>query len=254
MPRHLFQQSLDIRLLHEAEAHLHGDDAASLVVAVEDGDAIAIIPDVGDLGVGDFHEDQVPRQDAVALPQHLDDRRRAIGRQPQLARRHDDGVAFHENLAAAMELDQFRHRHRRLRGIGGKRCLAAPAPGRHHQKQDGADRKRDEPALQELEHARDQEGEVDRQQRAPHQAGFGRSPFPVEPGDRNHRQRGDNHDAGHGQPIGRRQRRARAERDDEQDAADKKRPIDKRDIDLTGVRLMGVQEIEPRKQAQSDRL
>jgi hypothetical protein len=64
----------------------------------------------------------------------------------------------------------------------------------------------------------------------------------------------DTHHAGHGQPISRRQRRARAERYDQQDATDKKRPIDKRDIDLTGVRLMGVQEIEPRKKTQPDRL
>jgi hypothetical protein len=133
VPRHFFQKALDIRFFHEAEADFHGNNAATAMIAVEDRDAITVVPDVGHLAMRDFDEDEIARQDAVPLPQHLHDRRCAIARQPQRSRCHDDGIAFHERAAAAMKLDQFCHGHGRFRGIGRKRRLAAPAPGRHHE-------------------------------------------------------------------------------------------------------------------------
>ena len=44
VPRHIFEQTLDIRLFHEAETELDGDDAAAIVVAIEHGHAIAVCP------------------------------------------------------------------------------------------------------------------------------------------------------------------------------------------------------------------
>ena len=78
---HLFQHTLDIRLLHEAELQLHADDAAAVAVAVEDGDPVAVVMDIGDLAVGDFDEDQVAGQDPVALPQQSQQRGGAVGSQ-----------------------------------------------------------------------------------------------------------------------------------------------------------------------------
>ena len=51
VPGHLFQQPLHVRLLHEAEAYFDGDDAAAVLIAIEHGHPIAIIPDIGDLAM-----------------------------------------------------------------------------------------------------------------------------------------------------------------------------------------------------------
>ena len=66
--RHIFQQPLDVWFLHKTEAHLDSDNAASSWPAVKHGHPIAIVPDVGDLWVRNFDEDEVMRQDAVSLP------------------------------------------------------------------------------------------------------------------------------------------------------------------------------------------
>ena len=59
IPRHILKVALDVRLLHEAEAQLHADDAAAFLVAVEYNDVIAILVDVGNLRVDDFDKDEV---------------------------------------------------------------------------------------------------------------------------------------------------------------------------------------------------
>ena len=68
MLRHLREIPLNVRVLHEAKAQLNADDAAAILVSVEDGHVIAAFVDIGDFGVDHFDEDQVARQFAGALP------------------------------------------------------------------------------------------------------------------------------------------------------------------------------------------
>ena len=51
VPRHFLQHTLDIGLFHEAEAQLDSDDAAVAPIAIEHGDAIAVVVDVGHFAV-----------------------------------------------------------------------------------------------------------------------------------------------------------------------------------------------------------
>ena len=46
----------------------NADDAAAILVAVEDGHVIAIFVDIGDFGVNHFDENEVARKNAVAFP------------------------------------------------------------------------------------------------------------------------------------------------------------------------------------------
>ena len=65
---HLLQEPLEVRLLHEPEAYFDSDDAAALMIPIEYGYSIAIIPHVGHFAMGYFDKDQVSRQDAMPLP------------------------------------------------------------------------------------------------------------------------------------------------------------------------------------------
>jgi hypothetical protein len=42
LPGHFFQQPVNVRLFHEAETHFDGDNAPSLMIAVEDRYAIPV--------------------------------------------------------------------------------------------------------------------------------------------------------------------------------------------------------------------
>ena len=68
MPREILEPLLDVRLFHESEPQLDANDAAAVLVAVEDGHVIAIFEDIGDFGMRDFDEDEMSRQQPVALP------------------------------------------------------------------------------------------------------------------------------------------------------------------------------------------
>ena len=168
--------------------------------------------------------------------------------------RHQQRVALEQIGRAAVDADQLRDRHRRLRRIGGEGRLAAPAPGRHDEKDRAADGERHEAAFEELERIGDQEGGVDRGQRPPHQGGARRAPSPAVAGDGEHRQRGDQHDAGDGEAVGGGERRRRAESDDQRDAAEKQRPVDERNVDLAGMGAIRMLDGDARQQADADRL
>jgi hypothetical protein len=79
--------------------------STAITLPVEHRHAIAVVPDIGDLAMSNLDENEIARKDPVPLPQHLHDRRRMIARQPQRSGRHDNGIAFHESVAAAMEFD-----------------------------------------------------------------------------------------------------------------------------------------------------
>ena len=169
-------------------------------------------------------------------------------------RRHDERVALEVMRRSAMQRDQFGHRHRRARGIGGEGRLAPPFPGRHDEKGERADAQRHEAALPEFQRARDEKGAVHRRQRAPDEAGGDRAPSPIAPRDREHRDRGDQHHARDRQSIGGGERGGGAEADHQRDAAEIERPVDEGHIDLPGMGVMRVPDVEPRKQAEPDRL
>ena len=208
----------------------------------------------GTLGWVDFDEDHVARQRAAVLPQQRHQRGRAIVGAAQRIGRHQQRVALEQIGRAAVEVDHLRDRHRRFRRIGGEGRLAAPAPCRHDEKDRAADGQRHEAAFEELERTGDEEGGVDRGERPPHQGRARRAPSPAVAGDGEHRQRGDQHDAGDREAVGRRERRRRAESDDQRDAAQIQRPIDERDVDLAGMGAIGVLDGDARQQADADRL
>ncbi len=195
-------------------------------------------------------EDQVARQHAIAVPDHLHQGRRAVVERIQRLRRHDQSVALHEEGAGAMFIDQFAHGHPVFRLIGGEGRLAAPAPGRHDREDRKADQQRNEAAFKEFQRTRDQKPPVDRRQGAPDQAGLQPSPAPDAAGDEKHRQRSDDHDAGNREAVGRGQRRRRAEGEDQHDAAAEQSPVDEGHVNLPGMGGMGVQDVDAGKQAE----
>jgi hypothetical protein len=117
-----------------------------------------------------------------------------------------------------------------------------------------ADGQRHEPAFQELQRARNEERAIDRRQRTPHERDLRRAPLPVTPRDREHGDRRDQHHTGHRETVGGGQRRRRAEREHQCDAADVQSPIDKWNVDLSGMSLMSVPDEKAREQAEPDRL
>src|ERR1700739_2886343 len=84
---HMCKVALDVRLFHEAEAQLHADDAATLLVAVEYNAATTVIVNVRNLRVDYLNENEVTRKDAIAVPQQTDERGRPIRRMTHLRRR-----------------------------------------------------------------------------------------------------------------------------------------------------------------------
>src|SRR5208283_3108611 len=68
VPRHVGEITLDIGLLHEAEAQFDADHAAAAPVAVEDRHVVAVVMDIRDLGMHHLDNDEVARKNAVAIP------------------------------------------------------------------------------------------------------------------------------------------------------------------------------------------
>ena len=68
VPRQIFETQLDIRLFHEAEPQFDADDAAAILIAVEDGHVIAMVMDIGNLGVNHLDENEIAWKNAVAFP------------------------------------------------------------------------------------------------------------------------------------------------------------------------------------------
>ena len=207
VPRHGFEIALDVGFFHEAEPQLDTDHAAAILVALEHRDVIAVFVNVGDFGVRDLDQDQVARKHAVALQQQSNQGGCPIVGMTERVGRHDQRVAFDESCTGAVYLDELRHGQARARGIGGKSGLAPPAPGRHDNESRDADGKRHEAALEEFHRAGDQEGAIEGGHRNPHQHRSRQPPLPIAPRDREHHQRGDQHHAGNGESVGRRQRR-----------------------------------------------
>ena len=90
--------------------------------------------------------------------------------------------------------------------------------------------------------------------RPPHQRNGRHIPIPAGARDGDHRNRGDDHDAGDRQSIGRGEGRTRTERPDQGGAPDEQQPVDERHVDLTCMGMMRVPHRDPRKQAETDGL
>src|SRR6516165_888537 len=94
MPRQVLEIALHIGIFHEAEAQFDANDAAAIPVAGENGDAVAVFVDVGDLRMSHLDKDQVARKHAVALPQQRDEGGCTIAWIAELVWRHDKSVAL----------------------------------------------------------------------------------------------------------------------------------------------------------------
>ncbi len=129
-----------------------------------------------------------------------------------------------------------------------------PPPGAEHGEGDEADREREPAAVRGLGQVRAEEGEVDGEEDG--RADPDQPPrfFPERLGDDEEEQGVGGDRAGDRDAVGRAERGRGAEADHQRDDRDQQEPVDRRQVDLADLFVGGVADLQPRQEAELDRL
>ena len=166
----------------------------------------------------------------------------------------EDRRAGHPRDDRLFELRPLLFEGAMLAGILGHHRRAAVAPDQHRRDQRRPDQHRHIAAVEELEHVRQQEGDIDAQEEG---EGAQRRPAAPAPGvaddevveDRRH-----HHRTGDGQAVGRGELHRLTKREHERQAADPEEHVDLGDVDLPLVVVGGVADRHAGQEAQQHRL
>ncbi|MNJ32764.1 hypothetical protein D3C77_274380 [compost metagenome] len=198
----------------------------------------------------------VDRQDDVLLVQHLvvlEVVHQGHGRHLGIRGQEDGRARRSMRRTGAQHLDQVGQRQAVLARLVGQ-DLGAAHPGPHQHDQAAAQDQGHPGAVGNLQQVGGQEDRVDEAERHQRQQDGPHRPLPLVAHHGEGHQGVDHHGAGHRHPIGRRQIVRRLEGHQDEQHPHHQQAVDRGHIDLAGLGLGGVADVQARQQAELDRL